>query len=102
MSHGVRVTLAAGDLHLSAEALAALRDHREAVVVDLGKRIGYEIVLVEFLNATHPDTEPIRVAAGAACPRHNADRRLRSANRVLYATWSEERRFQGDFETISG
>jgi hypothetical protein len=26
---------------------------------------------------------------------------VRSANRVLYATWSEERRFQGDFETIS-
>jgi hypothetical protein len=98
-SHGVRVVLALGDLHLeadhepAAEALAALRDHKEAVVAELSRiaatagewsrifeghvatvmrvrrlprpeaeRAAYDIVVVEFLNATHPDTDPNRCA----------------------------------------
>jgi hypothetical protein len=98
-SHGVRVALALGDLHLEAdheppaEALVALRDHKEAVVAELGRiaatagewrrvfedhvatvmrlrgllrpkaeRVAYEIVLVDRLNDTHPNTPSNRCA----------------------------------------
>ena len=57
-------------------------------------------------SSTPPSRHRRRIAApGAASPRRNpifcCRSASRSANRVLYATWSEERRFQGDFETIS-
>ena len=91
-SHGVRVTLALGDLHLEADheppsqVLVALRDHKEIVIAELRKcrrifdrhvatimrtrslprleaeRAAYDIVLTERLNATHPDTDPNRCA----------------------------------------
>jgi hypothetical protein len=91
-SHGVRATLALGDLHLEAEhkppdqVLVALRDHKQIVVTELRKwrrifdrqvatimrkrglpqleaeRAAYDIVLIERLNATHPDTDPSRCA----------------------------------------
>ena len=104
-SHGIRMTLELGDLHLEAdheppaEALVALRDHKEAIVAEVGRvaatagewcrifedrvatvmrarslprpeteRAAYEIVLVEFLNRTYPDTPSDR-CAGAAAPR---------------------------------
>jgi hypothetical protein len=97
-SHGVRVALALGDLHLEAdheppaEALIALRVHKEAVVAQLSiaasagewrrifedhvatvmrlrgllrpeaERVAYEIVLVDRLNDTHPNTPSNRCA----------------------------------------
>jgi hypothetical protein len=95
-SYGVRVTLVLGDLHLNAdrelpvEALDVLRDHREAVVAELGRieaadqlrrtfeahvanvmrlrprleaeRVAFDNLLTERLNSTHPDTDPNRCA----------------------------------------
>jgi hypothetical protein len=96
-SHSVRVTFALGDLHLeadhepAAEALAALRDHKEAVVAELiaatagerrlhfedhvatvirvrrlsrpeAERAAYEAVLIDHLNRTFPNTDPNRCA----------------------------------------
>jgi hypothetical protein len=97
-SYGVRVPLAFGDLRLKVdrepptEALDVLRDHKEAVVAELGRiaavgqlrqtfeahvaaimrvrslprpqaeRLAYGNVVTDHLNATHPDTDPNRCA----------------------------------------
>ena len=98
-SHGVRVALAHGDLRLEAdheppaEALDALRDHKEGVVAELrriaavagewrriferrvatvmrvrnllrgeAEQAAFDIVLIEFLDAAHPDTPSDRCA----------------------------------------
>jgi hypothetical protein len=97
-SHGVRVTLAFGDLRLkidresAPEALDALRNHKEAVVAELGRiaaagqlrqtfeanvaaivrvrslprpeaeRIAFDNLVTERLNSTHPDTPSDRCA----------------------------------------
>jgi hypothetical protein len=99
-SHGVRATLAVGDLHLEAdheppaEALAALRDHKEAVVVEdvgriaaaagerrrifeahvatiacaacLGKKPSASATrsFSSSSSTTHPDTDPSRCGCG--------------------------------------
>ena len=63
------------------------------------ERAAYDIVLVEFLNATHPDTDPSRCAC---CGRAETPRDSPAANRRgcrhawlhpnCWAPWRERRR----------
>jgi hypothetical protein len=143
-SHGVRVTLAVGDLHLEAhheppvEVVDALRNRKEAVVAELRKiaaadeshllfenhvantmrvrglpppeadRAAFQMVLVEFLNAAHPNTPSDRCAwCGRPetpdatllpigwCARHTW---LHSG---CWAPWREARR-KAAIETLAG
>jgi hypothetical protein len=91
-SHGVRVVLALGDLHLeadhepAAEALAALRDHKEAVVAELSRiaatagewsRIfeGHVATVMRVRRLPRPEAE-----RGVAGPRRPAEFCCRSVS----------------------